>query len=685
LLFPGFHVAILAVALLFVESAAIAGRGITPEDYYGFRFISDPTISPNGKQIAFVVETVNEHLNRRNSSVWMVAVDGRFAPRQITAVGFNSRLPRWSPDGSSLAFLSSRPGSQSDTSILAGAARPQIFLLRMDGGEAHPVSHLPNGVSAFQWAPDGQRLAALSRTGASDQTTGSRKSDVRHYQRILFYSNETGWYDDRRSHIFIIDSASGQHTRLTSGDEWNDSDPQWSPDGSKIAFVSDRTGHEFDGSHNKDIWVISKEGGALTKISDHEFEDDQPRWSPDGKRIAFAGRVNRREYPRLYIAPSEGGQSAIASRALDVVPVNLRWGPGRDELRFEAENQGELHIFQIDWSGQNISSLPTGKRAVHAFEVNERAGVMTYLANDFRQLDELYVARLDGSNERRLTSLNASLFSGFELAGVERFPYKANDGWPVEGFLMKPIGWQAEKKYPMILSIHGGPGGQYGVEWNHEFQVYAARGYAVFFCNPRGSTGYGEKFQRGILNNWGIMDYQDIMAGVEAVVKSNPWVDQNRLGITGGSYGGYLTNWIVGHTDRFHAAVTLRGITDFISNDGTRDLSYGHEGDFRGFLFDEFDQYWSASPLKYAKNVKTPILVLHADNDYRVPLGQAEEWFRALKHYGVTAELVIFPRENHDLTRTGEPRHLVESLNWQLYWFDRFLNGNGSAQPPDVL
>jgi dipeptidyl aminopeptidase/acylaminoacyl peptidase len=266
---------------------------------------------------------------------------------------------------------------------------------------------------------------------------------------------------------------------------------------------------------------------------------------------------------------------------------------------------------------------------------------------------------------------------------VERMTYKGADGWNVDGFLVKPLGWTAAAKYPMILSIHGGPAGQYGVDWYHEFQVYAAKGYAVFFTNPRGSTGYGRRFQRGIELQWGGNDYIDVMNGVRAVIAANPWIDTTRLGVTGGSYGGYMTNWIVGHTNLFKAAVTLRSISNFISDDGTRDGAYGHKGDFGGDIFERYDLYWDRSPLKYVKNVTTPILILHSDNDYRVPIEQGEQWFRALKHFGKTAEIVFFPRENHNLTRTGEPRHLVESLNWQLYWFDRYLNGNGMAVAPD--
>jgi dipeptidyl aminopeptidase/acylaminoacyl peptidase len=340
-------------------------------------------------------------------------------------------------------------------------------------------------------------------------------------------------------------------------------------------------------------------------------------------------------------------------------------------------------MFAIDVATGKVTQVTKGERAVAGFDINEKAGLMSYVSNNFRKLDDVYVAALDGSSERQLTHTNAALWNEVEPASVERVPYKSSDGWDIDGFLVKPVGFDPSKKYPMVLSVHGGPAGQYGVDWYHEFQVYAAKGWAVFFTNPRGSTGYGQKFERGIVNNWGGMDYQDVMAGVDAVLKTNPWIDTNLLGVTGGSYGGFMTNWIVGHTTRFKAAVTLRSISNFVSDDGTRDGAYGHEEDFKGPLFENFDQYWEASPLKYAKNVKTPTLILHSDNDFRVPIEQGEQWYRALKHNGVTSEIVFFPRENHNLTRTGEPKHLVESMKWQLYWFDKYLNGNENAKAPD--
>ena len=554
----------------------------------------------------------------------------------------------------------------------------------MNGGEAQIVSHLQNGVSTFQWSPDDVRFVSVGRKGPSDDApAGAHKTDTRHYKNTSYKFNDTGWFDDKRTHLWIIEAATGKDKQITSGNDWNDTDPQWSPDGTRIAFVSDRTGHEYDGGLNKDVWVISKDGEGLIKISDHDFEDNSPRWSPDGERILFAGKTFRKQFPRLYVASANGGaRSQLVAEGIDMIPESPRWLGNR--ILFQAETKGQMHLFLVD-AVKGTVAVTSGERSVHDFDVNEKADVISYLATDFRNMDEVYVADLNAKNERRLTHVNSEIWSDLDLASVERMPYKSTDGWALDGFLVKPIGWQPGKRYPMILSIHGGPAGMYNTGWEQEFQVYAAKGWAVFFTNPRGSTGYGQKFELGILNNWGGMDYQDVMAGVDEVLKQNPWIDSERLGITGGSYGGFLTNWILGHTTRFKAAVTLRSISNFISVEGTRDGSYGHEEDFKGIVFDQFDQYWNTSPLKFAKNVKTPTLILHSDSDYRVPLEQGEQWFRALKHYGVNAEMVIFPRENHNLTRTGEPKHLVESIRWQVYWFERFLDGNLAAQPPDAL
>jgi dipeptidyl aminopeptidase/acylaminoacyl peptidase len=666
-----------AFALHATFSAAQSKRGITAEDYFAFRFLGDPHLSPDGKSVVYVQTAINQKKNKRESSIWLIAADGAASARRLTAEGSNANSPRWSPDGKTLAFVSSRGEGES--------AKAQIQLLSMRGGEAVALTKLKNGVQAYQWSPDGTRIVLVSSSGPMDGIApADRKSDVRHYSHIRYKFNDSGWFDDKRRHLWVVGVPGGEAKQITDGQDWDDTDPQWSPDGTRIAFVSDRSGKAYDDSNNTDVWTISAAGGPLTKISDHAFDDESPRWSPDGKQILFNGQTARHQFAKPYVANSSGGAaSQLALNGLDLVPGDLHWASGNSFL-FTGEASGETQVFRGDLASHSFAPVTSGPRGLRALDISAGAGKMVYLASDFQHPDDLFIANLDGSGEKRLTDANRELWAQLELQPVERLPFKSKDGWAVEGFFVKPVGWQAGKKYPMVLVIHGGPLGMFGVNWYHEFQVYAAKGWAVFFCNPRGSTGYGEKFERGEINNWGVMDYEDVMAGVDAALKQYPWVDSEKLGVTGGSYGGYLTNWIVGHTNRFKAAVTLRSVSNFISDEGTRDGAYGHDEYFKGILFDDFDQYWEASPLKYARNVKTPTLVLHSDNDFRVPIEQGEQWFRALQHYGVPSELVLFPRENHNLTRTGEPKHLVESLNWQLYWFDRYLNGNSSAKPPDA-
>jgi dipeptidyl aminopeptidase/acylaminoacyl peptidase len=653
----------LALILTAAGIGAAAPRGVTPEDYFAFKNVTEARISPDGKLVAYVVTAVDRKANRRESQIWMAPTDGSRPGWQFTT-GVSSRLPRWNPRGHTLAFVSTR------------GAKPQVYELSMSGGEARQLTNLENGVDAFQWAPDGTRMVCVSKVGPPRGT-----SDVRHYTSITYKFNDSGWYDEKRSHLFLVDLKSGSASQLTSGDTRNDTDPRWSPDGTRIAFASEDITQPM--LKNNDIWVIAASRGPLARINTSQGSLRMPRWSPDGSRIAYSGALSEADAPKIWIAPAAGGGKPVpASKELDLVPAEMEW-ESEHELYFEAGWRGESHLFRLDPQGGKVGPVTSGRRSIHRFEIHKEAGIMAYAANDFKHLDDLFVADLAGGREKRLSDVNRDLLGQLDLQDVERVPYKAADGADIDGFFVKPVGWQAGKKYPMVLSIHGGPAGMYGVDWFHEFQVYAARGWAVFFCNPRGSSGYGEKFQRAVDREWGGKAYTDIMAGVDSILAKYAWIDRDRLGVTGGSYGGFMTNWIVSHTHRFKAAVTLRSISNFVSDEGTRDAAYGHARDFGGDLFENFEYYWKTSPLSHAAAVKTPTLILHSDNDLRVPLEQGEQWFRALGNGGVTTELVIFPRENHNLTRSGEPKHLVESLNWQIYWFDRFLNGNSSAVRPN--
>jgi len=472
----------------------------------------------------------------------------------------------------------------------------------------------------------------------------------------------------------VVDAATGAARQVTSGN-WNDSDPEWSPDGTRIAFVSDRTSGETDweGRHS-DVWVVSAAGGESVRVSDHEEADIDPAWSPDGRTLAFFGSLAEGDHPKVYLAPSAGGApSRLASPRVDHLANHLSWEASGRGLTFEAGARGERHLFRLDLASQEVTPVTRGPRHVSQVDVSEKAGRMVYRVNDSNHPDDLYVADLAGGNERRLTRFNTALLEDLQLPAAERVAFKGADGWDMEGYLLKPAGFEAGRKHPMVMSVHGGPNGMHGYGWQFDAQCLAGRGYAVFMPNPRGSSGYGEAFQRAVAGEWGGKAYVDIMNGVEAVLAANPWIDRERLGVLGQSYGGFMTNWIVGHTSLFKAAITIAGISNLVSVQGERDAAYNHRRDFGGELFANPEPYWETSPLKYAPRVKTPVLVLHGEADNRVPLAQGEEWFRALKHHGVPAEMVVFPRASHAFRTAGEPKQVVEVVNWQLWWLDRFL------------
>ena len=422
------------LALFLIVSAAFAQaqtkRGVTAEDYFSFEFINDPQISPDGQWVAYTVATIDQKANKRVSRIWIASVDGTHPSVPFTGETTSSTSPRWSPDGRLLAFLSARDGG-----------RTQIWTLSRNGGEARRVSNLENGASNFEWSPDGTGLVCLTRTGPPP----SKSSDVRHYTHIYYKFNDTGYFDEKRSHVAIIDVRTGAATQITEGDNWNDLDPHWSPDSTHIAFVSNRTGKEFDLDHNSDVWTIAAAGGPLTKISDHVGPDSSPRWSPDGTRIAFLGAEDEEAPPLIYVAPSTGGASVALNKSFDQTAAELMWAEQGRALYLNSGVKGETHLYRMDAGSGALSAVTTGPRAVRSASVHEASHKIAYLSNDFAHLDDLYVRDASGA-ERQLTHLNASMWEQRSLASVERINYTAADGWPMDGFLVKPIGWEPGEK-----------------------------------------------------------------------------------------------------------------------------------------------------------------------------------------------------------------------------------------------
>jgi dipeptidyl aminopeptidase/acylaminoacyl peptidase len=709
---------ILLISLAFGQDAELvtgAGerRGMVPEDYYLFQFVSDPQISPDGTQIAFVVATVSDDRRSRESSIWMVPADGSAAPRKFTG-GTSDRSPRWSPDGTKLAFSSNRDG------------RSQIYVMSVSGGEAAPIAELEKSASSFEWLPDGAGMILSIRTDSEGEAgekkeeaeqagdTGSGgdsagdpgvtagqeeedepEPDVKVITWARYKANGTGYLDERRSHIWHLDLASGDLTQLTSGADWNDSSASISPDGTKVAFSSNRTGEEYEGDSNSDVWVVPVPTGEVggdvegdvggeveddvDQLTTNEFGDGSPLWSPDGRRILYTRTDGPYDQPDLFLMPASGGEAAggetrSLTEEFDRIPRNVSWAPDGSGIFFTASDWGSNPIFRLDLESGETEKLLDAPVTINNLRVSKDGQTLAFTLEDELRLPEVWAMDATGGEAQQLTRFNDKLLGELLLQPAEEFRFTNDKGYEVQGFLVRPIGWRAGESYPLILNIHGGPSGMWGHSWFHEFQMLAAQGYAVAFINYRGSTGYGFDFQKQVRWDYGGADYEDNMQGLAALLEREPWIDRDRLGVTGGSHGGFLTNWTISQTDIFAAAVTQRSVSNWVSEAGTQQYTPRQMNiEFNGSLWDNYELYWERSPIKYANQIVTPTLIIHSDQDHICPIGQAQELFYALKNNGVPTELVIFEGENHGLSRGGKPVNLVERLRRMIDWFASYL------------
>jgi dipeptidyl aminopeptidase/acylaminoacyl peptidase len=636
-------------------------RGMMPTDLFRMQWISDAHLSPDGRLVAFTVTRMDEEADDYRSTIWVVPADGATPPRRFTGGSGKDSAPCWSPDGARLAFLSDRGGGEA-----------QIYLIDITGGEAHQLTALPQGAGAPVWSPDGTRLVTVVRTGGEDD--GSRKDQsktppARLITTLKYRANGEGFTYDRRRHLFVVDAVTGETRQLTDGD-WDDTQPTWSPDGRCIAFVSARH-HDRDYDHAEDLFVVDAAGSEPVQLTPGSGACARPAWSPDGQAIAYLGYADAEDAPRnsrLWLVPAAGGTPRCLTMGLDrhleiadtAAPI---WGSDGSALIVGAQDRGTVGVIQVQVADGMVTPLVSGRRSVTSYSVAGTA--VAFTASEPHRPAEVYVRTALG--ESQVSDLNADWHAEVELPELEHFTVQSG-GVEVDAWVMRPAGFKPGRRYPALVNIHGGPFAQYGWAFFDEFQVQAGAGYAVICCNPRGSSGREEAFARAIVGCPGEPDSADVLAALDEALRRYDFIEPTRLGLLGGSYGGYLTGWIVGHTDRFVAAVPERGLYNRYSKDGTSDIWSGYTY-LRVRPWEDPELYWRYSPMAYVRNIHTPLLILHSEEDLRCPIEQAEQLFVALKQMRREVRFVRFPGENHELSRSGKPSHRLQRFGYLLDWF----------------
>ncbi len=643
-------------------------RRITVEDLYKMKWISDPQISPDGKHIAYVVKSVDSKDKMKyENHLWMVPTDGSRKPYQFTNLCQSETNPRWAPDSKSLAFTA----KQGDYT--------QIWSVPVNGGAPLAVTDNEFNAGAPVWSPDGCKIAYTAKV-KPQQDQPETDSDVRYIDTLRYKLNGVG-YLDKVSQIYITSIDGNETKQLTSGSS-DSLHPAWSPCGKYLAFSSNRT-EDYEYNSLTDIWIIDLQGENLKKLTNSEGPSSMPAWSPDGQYIAYIG--HKMEYSSatiatIYLKETSGEEEynllpgfesmprhGVGGDSVSSPPNGLLWS-GTGHIYFQASKEGKTAVYRVEANPKaKLEQLTEGDEVLYGMSYSPATNRLAVSRSSFTTIGDLFV--IENCERQQLTYVNDELLSEVALAQPQQFYYRF-EGYSIEGWIMKPIGYQEGEKYPAVLEIHGGPHTAYGHIFFHEFQLLAAQGFAVVFTNPPGSSNYGQEFVTKTHHDWGGLDYRSLMAAVDYVNNNFSFVDQQRWGVTGGSYGGYMVNWMLGQTDCFQAAVSLRSTCNRYSQFGTSDIGF-FNGNYeqKGNPWDNPEFYLKVSPISYVNKITTPLMLIHSENDLRCPITQAEEFYTALKWLKKKVVLVRFPDENHDLSRSGKPRHRVERLNYLLGWF----------------